>query len=113
MTCELFHYACLHAQLKEIEDECKAHVGKALSVYSKEVPLEQARPIRGLRAVFGEVKPHSPLHCRLLYVSLSPGALQEHHWVLHEHCCGEEPCRSISCEPATLSFVSLVEIKRK
>ncbi len=44
-------------QLKEIEDECKAHVGKALSVFSKEVPLEQARPIRGLRAVFGEVQP--------------------------------------------------------
>ena len=30
-------------------------MGKALSVFSKEVPLEQARPIRGLRAVFGEV----------------------------------------------------------
>jgi len=44
-------------QLKEIEDECKAHVGKALGVFSKEVPLEQARPIRGLRAVFGEVLP--------------------------------------------------------
>ncbi len=42
--------------MKDIEDDCKAHVGKALSVYSKEVPLEQARPIFGLRAVFGEVK---------------------------------------------------------
>ena len=45
-------------QLKEIEDVCKEHVGKALAVFSKEVPLEQARPIRGLRAVFGEVN-----HC--------------------------------------------------
>ena len=49
--------AAVRLQLKEIEDECKAHVGKALTVFSKEVALEQARPIKGLRAVFGEVLP--------------------------------------------------------
>ena len=54
-----FKHGHMWAQLKDIEDDCKANVGKALSVYSKEVPLEQARPIYGLRAVFGEVN-HNP-----------------------------------------------------
>lgn len=39
-----------------IEDMCRAQLGQALMVYSKEVPLAQARKINGLRAVFGEVR---------------------------------------------------------
>lgn len=56
--------ACWPPQLREIEEACKAHVGKALGVFSKEVPLAQAQAIFGLRAVFGEVR--NPMPCTLL-----------------------------------------------
>ena len=55
MICFCTDFAECPAQLREIEEACKAHVGKALGVFSKEVPLAQAQAIFGLRAVFGEV----------------------------------------------------------
>mmetsp|Transcript_19360 Transcript_19360/g.58510 ORF Transcript_19360/g.58510 Transcript_19360/m.58510 type:complete len:958 (+) Transcript_19360:236-3109(+) len=45
------------AKLQAIEEMCLDSLAKAHQVYSKEVPLAQARDINGLRAVFGEVYP--------------------------------------------------------
>ncbi len=45
------------AKLQEIEAICRSTIEDALPIYTKEVPLQQAREINGLRAVFGEVYP--------------------------------------------------------
>ncbi|KAJ3116028.1 Alanine--tRNA ligase [Phlyctochytrium bullatum] len=44
-------------QVEEIEKICKEMIAKSLNVYAKEVPLDVAKSINGLRAVFGEVYP--------------------------------------------------------
>ncbi|KAI9338147.1 tRNA synthetases class II (A)-domain-containing protein [Obelidium mucronatum] len=44
-------------QLKEIEATCNLIISNDVKVYSREVPLAQAKNIKGLRAVFGEVYP--------------------------------------------------------
>ncbi|KAJ3291258.1 hypothetical protein HDU79_002581 [Rhizoclosmatium sp. JEL0117] len=44
-------------QLKEIEATCNLIISNNVQVYSREVPLAQAKAINGLRAVFGEVYP--------------------------------------------------------
>jgi alanyl-tRNA synthetase len=43
------------AQLGRVEAICREWVAAAKPVTSKEVPLAQAKAIKGLRAVFGEV----------------------------------------------------------
>ena len=43
--------------LGEVEAICRAQIDDALQVYTAEVPLQQAKGIQGLRAVFGEVYP--------------------------------------------------------
>lgn len=43
--------------LKAVEDICKKFVSQQTNVYAEEVPLNSARDIHGLRAVFGEVYP--------------------------------------------------------
>ncbi|KAJ3069358.1 Alanine--tRNA ligase [Podochytrium sp. JEL0797] len=44
-------------QIREIEATCNLIISNDVPVYSKEVPLAQAKNIKGLRAVFGEVYP--------------------------------------------------------
>jgi alanyl-tRNA synthetase len=44
------------AQLARVEAICRDWVAAAKPVTSKEVPLSQAKAIKGLRAVFGEVR---------------------------------------------------------
>ena len=45
------------AELEKIEDICNQWIIKNVPVYSKELDLQTARKIPGLRAVFGEVYP--------------------------------------------------------
>ncbi|KAF8342014.1 tRNA synthetases class II (A)-domain-containing protein [Cantharellus anzutake] len=45
------------AELEKIEDVCNKWIQKNVPVYSKELDLQTARKIPGLRAVFGEVYP--------------------------------------------------------
>lgn len=42
-------------KLKAVEDICCEQVNKGLAVYDLEVPLDKAKEVHGLRAVFGEV----------------------------------------------------------
>ncbi|KAI8618801.1 tRNA synthetases class II (A)-domain-containing protein [Chytriomyces sp. MP71] len=44
-------------QLKEIESTCNTIINNNVPVYTREVPLAEAKKINGLRAVFGEVYP--------------------------------------------------------
>eukprot|EP00978_Attheya_sp_CCMP212_P042073 scaffold250627_cov46-Attheya_sp.AAC.4 len=44
-------------QLRETEDICKAAIAEAQAVTSQVMPLEEAKAIDGVRAVFGEVYP--------------------------------------------------------
>lgn len=44
------------AALAEVETLCRQAVADSLPVFAQEVPLQQARGIHGLRAVFGEVR---------------------------------------------------------
>lgn len=44
-------------ELAKIEEISTGHIRQNLEVYSKEVPLEQAKKINGVRAVFGETYP--------------------------------------------------------
>lgn len=41
--------------LKEIEEICVDLINKKVNVFKKELALEDAKQIKGLRAVFGEV----------------------------------------------------------
>ncbi|KAL8858022.1 MAG: hypothetical protein Q9178_005483 [Gyalolechia marmorata] len=45
------------AELEKIEDECTRYVRQNCAVYAKDVALETARQIQGVRAVFGETYP--------------------------------------------------------
>jgi alanyl-tRNA synthetase len=56
-----FDYACKGApspvELETVEEITNDFIKRNLKLYSKEVPLAQAKAISGLRAVFGEVYP--------------------------------------------------------
>lgn len=43
--------------MAKIEQECRDWIARGSRVYSKELPLELAQQIPGLRAVFGEAYP--------------------------------------------------------
>jgi alanyl-tRNA synthetase len=43
------------AKLAEVESICRQFLEAKAPVYGRDVPLAQAKAIRGLRAVFGEV----------------------------------------------------------
>ncbi|KAL4856101.1 Alanine--tRNA ligase [Chlorella vulgaris] len=45
------------AKLAQVDSICQQFLAEPLQVYTKEVPLAQAKAINGLRAVFGEVYP--------------------------------------------------------
>lgn len=45
------------AELEKIEDECTKYIRQNFPVYAKDVALETARQIQGVRAVFGETYP--------------------------------------------------------
>lgn len=45
------------AKLARVESICRSVLAASLPVYSEEVPLDKAKEISGLRAVFGEVYP--------------------------------------------------------
>lgn len=52
------HNGVIEAQrLSQIESMCRQSVQQGQQIYSKEVSLEQAQQVNGLRAVFGEVYP--------------------------------------------------------
>eukprot|EP01116_Phalansterium_solitarium_P014228 TRINITY_DN317_c0_g1_i1.p1 TRINITY_DN317_c0_g1~~TRINITY_DN317_c0_g1_i1.p1 ORF type:complete len:947 (-),score=399.22 TRINITY_DN317_c0_g1_i1:219-3059(-) len=46
------------AEIAQVDSICNEAIAKALPVYAREVPLDQAQKINGLRAVFGEVYPN-------------------------------------------------------
>ncbi|KAF9973394.1 Alanine--tRNA ligase [Actinomortierella ambigua] len=56
-----FDFTCKNGmtpqQIKQVDDICNDFIKRNLLVYSQEVPLNVARQITGLRAVFGEVYP--------------------------------------------------------
>ena len=54
-------------KLAAIESICRDWVTKALPVSAKEVSLAEAKAIKGLRAVFGEVRTHVAFVVSALY----------------------------------------------